>query len=47
MHKEFLPWLLAISLLAGTLHLTVSCSDNLHKFNLDLQSELKLIARPK
>jgi hypothetical protein len=47
MHKKFLPWLVAISLLAATVHFNVSWSDNLHKFNLDLQSELKLTGRPK
>lgn len=47
MLKKFLPWLVAISLLAATLHFNVSCPDNLHKFNLDLQTELKLTGRPK
>jgi hypothetical protein len=47
MLKKFLPWLVAISVLAATVHFNVSCSDSLHKFNLDLQSELKLSGRPK
>jgi hypothetical protein len=47
MHKKLLPWLVAISLLAATVHFNLSYSDNLHKFNLLLQSELKLTGRSK
>jgi len=42
MRKKFLPWLVAISVLAATLHFNMSYSDHQRQFNVDLQSEINL-----